>query len=219
MPQLLTLFPTEIYRGALTGARERRLLGELEAAALDISREDRAGQDWCRRNRYRGYTSYASLGTIVDRASVFEDLVTILDRHVAAFARSIELALDGQRLLLDSLWVNILEPGGYHTAHLHPGSVVSGTIYIRVPDGAGAIRFEDPRLPMMMAAPLRRPRASERRRTFVDIAPKPGTILLWESYLRHEVPESRARSRRISLSFNYGREPRPTARRRAPDRY
>ena len=208
MAQLMTLFATEVYRAALSGARERRLIDGLEAAALDIAREDRAGQDWCRRNRYRGYTSYASLGNIVDRASVFQDLVAILDRHVRDFARSIELALAGERLVLDSLWVNILEPGGYHTAHLHPGSVISGTVYIRVPDGAGAIRFEDPRLAMMMAAPLRRPHASERRRTFVDIAPKPGAILLWESFLRHEVPENRARSRRISLSFNYGRSPR-----------
>jgi len=28
--------------------------------------------------------------------------------------------------------------------------------------------------------------------------------LLWESWLRHEVPLNRARGERISISFNYG---------------
>ncbi|HRD75497.1 MAG TPA: TIGR02466 family protein [Hyphomicrobiaceae bacterium] len=208
MAKLQTLFPTEIYHAALTGARERRLIADLEAAALSLAREDGAGRAWCRRHGYRGYTSYASLGNLVDRASVYGELVAILDCHARDFARNLEFALDGQRLVLNSLWVNILEPGGYHTAHIHPGSVISGTVYIRVPEGAGAIRFEDPRLAMMMAAPMRRERASEKRRTFVEVAPKPGTILLWESWLRHEVPENRARSRRVSLSFNYGLEAR-----------
>ena len=44
-------------------------------------------------------------------------------------------------------------------------------------------------------------------RTFVEIQPKPGLLLLWESWLRHGVEANnmmgRARSRRISISFNY----------------
>ncbi len=55
----------------------------------------------------------------------------------------------------------------------------------------------------MMSAPPRRPRAREENRTFLSFEPKPGTLLLWESYLRHEVPVNRARGERISVSFNY----------------
>jgi uncharacterized protein (TIGR02466 family) len=33
--------------------------------------------------------------------------------------------------------------------------------------------------------------------------PVPGTVLLWESWLRHEVPLNEAESERISISFNY----------------
>lgn len=56
---------------------------------------------------------------------------------------------------------------------------------------------------MMMAAPTRRDDAAEMLQSFVTVAPEPGTILLWESWLRHEVPASSAKSKRISVSFNY----------------
>jgi uncharacterized protein (TIGR02466 family) len=133
----------------------------------------------------------------------FEDLLGHLDRHVADFAGELDLDLSGRPLVLDSLWINVLPEGGYHTAHIHPHSVVSGTFYVRVPDGAAALRLEDPRLGLMMAAPPRKARARRELQPFVTLEPKPGTILLWESWLRHEVPANRAKSERISVSFNY----------------
>ena len=101
------------------------------------------------------------------------------------------------------MWVNILKPGGAHSGHIHPHSIISGTIYIRVPEGAAALKLEDPRLPAMMAAPLRRDDAPEQLKPFVYAEPAPGTIFLWESWLRHEVPAGTAKSDRISISFNY----------------
>jgi uncharacterized protein (TIGR02466 family) len=55
----------------------------------------------------------------------------------------------------------------------------------------------------MMAAPPRRPDAVEGGRSFVTLAPAPGALFLWESWLRHEVLANRAKTRRVSLSFNY----------------
>ena len=45
--------------------------------------------------------------------------------------------------------------------------------------------------------------APEADRTFVHLTPAPGSVFLWESWLRHEVPPNRARTPRISISFNY----------------
>ena len=111
--------------------------------------------------------------------------------------------LEGRRLVLDSLWINVLKPGGHHSAHIHPHSVVSGTLYLAVPKDASAIKYEDPRLPMLMAAPPRKPSAKDKNKTFVSVAPSPGTLLLWESWLRHEVPVNHAKANRVSVSFNY----------------
>jgi len=67
---------------------------------------------------------------------------------------------------------------------------------VEVPAGSGAIRFEDPRLPLMMAAPARDD-------AFVTVQPRPGLLLLWESWLRHEVLPGRGKGNRLSISFNF----------------
>lgn len=195
-----TLFATRFYEGDLD---DEALVAELEEACHQLAAEDRAGRRWSRDHNYRGYTSYASLNDLPVRDPRFGDLVRRLNRHVAAFAADCAMELGGRRLKLDSLWVNILKPGGHHSAHIHPHSIVSGTVYIAVPPGAGALKLEDPRLPMMMAAPLRHADAPEELRTFVYAEPRPGRVFLWESWLRHEVVASTAKDDRISISFNY----------------
>jgi uncharacterized protein (TIGR02466 family) len=198
------LFATPLYQARLDAASDwPELQAELAAAVRDLAAEDRAGRAWCKAHGYRGYTSYASLDDLPRRAPVFADLRRRLDRHVAAFAEHAAFDLAGRRLRLDSLWVNLLRGAGAHSGHLHPHSVVSGTLYVETPPGSGAIRFEDPRLPMLMAAPVRTADAPERRRTFVRRTPEPGLLLLWESWLRHEVEPHTGRADRLSVSFNY----------------
>lgn len=194
------LFATRFYEGELA---DPGLLAELEEACLALAGEDEAGRRWSRDHGYRGYTSYASLNDLPLRDPRFGDLVRHLNRHVVAFAKDCAFDLGGRRLKLDSLWVNVLRPGGTHSGHIHPHSIVSGTVYVAVPPGAGALKLEDPRLPLMMAAPPRAADAPEELRTFVYAAPKPGTVFLWESWLRHEVVPGTGKGERISISFNY----------------
>jgi uncharacterized protein (TIGR02466 family) len=96
-----------------------------------------------------------------------------------------------------------MRKGAVHAPHIHPHAAVSGTYYVTAPPGSGVLRFEDPRLALMMAAPPRRKGARPANRLFVDIRPRPGLLLLWESWLRHGVEENRAAAPRISVSFNY----------------
>lgn len=202
---LRTLFVTRVAEVRLDQQKGfPTLRDDLEQACRQIAEDDRAGRAWCRQNGYRGYTSYASLADLPTRASAFADLKRRLDRAVAAFAGDVALDLGGHRLKLDSLWINILKPGGGHTGHIHPHSVVSGTVYLATPPGSGALKLEDPRLTMMMAAPPRLADAPDELRNFVYLTPAPGTLYLWESWLRHEVTPHAGRGERISISFNYG---------------
>jgi uncharacterized protein (TIGR02466 family) len=194
------LFTTPLYEGELG---DSGLLARLAVMARDLAREDGAGRAWSKAKGYRGYTSYASLNDLPSRDPDAGDLKRLLDRHVARFAQACAFDLP-KKLKMDSLWVNVLKPGGTHSGHIHPHSAVSGTLYLKVPEGSGGIRFEDPRLPLMMAAPVRREDAPEPLRPFITIAPRPGMILLWESWLRHEVGANGAKAERISISFNYG---------------
>jgi uncharacterized protein (TIGR02466 family) len=194
------LFPTPLYQGDIT---DSALIADLAHSARSLAAEDSAGRRWCRENAYPGYTSYASLNDLQTRDPAFALLAKRLAPHVRAFADAAHMDLGSRRPRLDSLGVNILKPGGGHTGHIHPHCLISGTFYVEVPPGAGALKIEDPRLQMMMAAPGRTPDAPAETRPFFYVQPAPGAVLLWESWLRHEVPQGRARAERISVSFNY----------------
>ena len=198
-----SLFVTRLYHEPLAAHAPAVPTDELLASCLAIAEDDEAGQRWCEENEFPGYTSYASLDDLPWRFPIFGDLVKALDAHVAAFAEDLAFELE-KPLALDSLWINVLPEGGVHGSHIHPHSVISGTTYVALPEGTSPIRFEDPRLPMMMAAPTRRKDAPRKLQPFVKVAPRPGDVLLWESWLRHEVPMNMAEEERVSVSFNYG---------------
>jgi uncharacterized protein (TIGR02466 family) len=132
----------------------------------------------------------------------FAKLETLISRHAAGFAKALHWELRGGKPICDSMWVNVLPEGGSHTSHLHTNAVLSGTYYVTVPEGSGPIVFEDPRHAMMMAAPPRKANAPREQQTYVSTPPAPGALLLWESWLRHEVPLNRSPGARISVSFN-----------------
>jgi uncharacterized protein (TIGR02466 family) len=184
------LFPTLLYEGEI----DTSLLDELAHSIRALAADDSAGQRWSKEHHYPGYTSYASLNDLPRRDPAFADLAKVLTKHARSFAR--ELGWDAKPKL-DSLWANLLKGGGHHSGHIHPHSIISGTLYVEVPAGSGAIRFEDPRLPLMMAAPAR-------EGTFVTVQPRAGLLLLWESWLRHEVLGGTGRGERLSISFNFG---------------
>jgi uncharacterized protein (TIGR02466 family) len=179
------------------------LNAELEFTSLSLASDDRAGLKWSEKHGYPGYTSYASRLDLAGQFPCFARFTRLIDRHAANFAKSLHWNIKGGKPRCDSLWVNIMPEGGSHTSHIHPNAVISGTYYVNVPPGAGPIVFEDPRLPSLMAAPPRKPNAPREFKTQISEIPKPGTVLLWESWLRHEVPLNRAAGSRISVSFNY----------------
>lgn len=188
------LFPTLIYRAEIPNAT--RLNMDLEDASFSLSQHDAKGRRWCEKHGYAGYTSYASITDLAKRSKPFARLKKIIHTHAADFAKSLQWNLRGGKPVCDSLWVNVLPQGGSHTSHLHTNAVLSGTYYVTAPVGSSPIVFEDPRHAMMMAAPPRKTSIYESR------TPLAGTLMLWESWLRHEVPMNRAKEDRISISFN-----------------
>lgn len=203
MSQIRSLFVTRLYRAALSEHGPAIDAKELEASCYSIAEDDEAGQEWSETEGYPGYTSYASLSDLPWRFPIFADLVKALDAHVAAFAEDLEFDLDGRALKLEDIWINILPEGGSHGSHIHPHSVISGTTYVAMPEDSSALKLEDPRSARMMAAPTRRKGAREELQTFVYAKPQVGDVLMWESWLRHEVPMNMSEDDRISVSFNY----------------
>jgi len=193
------LFITQLYEAEVA---ESDLLEVLAHSIRAFAEDDEAGRRWSKDHHYAGYTSYASLDDLPKRDPAFAELAKLLTRHAVKFAEDCAFDLT-RKPRLDSLWVNLLRSGGHHSGHIHPHSIISGTLYVEVPAGSGAIRFEDPRLPLMMSARPRRKDAPEELQPFVTVPPRPGLLLLWESWLRHEVLPGTGRGERLSISFNF----------------
>ncbi len=197
----LGLFPTLVYVSRLQAERWRafneRLLRECRQLRLD----DESGRRWSARNYPGGYTSYNSASHMQRMSPTFATLEKKLARHVAAYARALELDLEGRELAMTDCWVNIMPRQVVHGLHLHPLSTISGTYYVQTPKGCPGIKLEDPRLDRFMAAP---PRKAGAARSWVEIPAEAGKVILFESWLRHEVPPNPQKTERISISFNYG---------------
>ena len=195
-------FPTLVYSAALqkrdAAAFNQRLLRECK----QLREDDAAGRAWSRSNYPGGYTSYGSQHRLYEISPTFAALRRLLQPHVAAFARSVEWDLRARRLTLTDCWVNIMPRGVVHSLHLHPLSTLSGTYYVQVPAGSPGIKFEDPRLERFMAAPPRKSSCKEQNRQWVTLPAIAGQVVLFESWLRHEVTPHTHRQERVSISFN-----------------
>jgi uncharacterized protein (TIGR02466 family) len=198
-----TLFPTRVYSASLIRGHWRRLNERLLRECQQLRLDDEAGRRWSAKNYPGGYTSYNSASRMHQLSPTFASLERELNRHVAAFARSLELDLSGRELSMTDCWVNIMPRQVVHGLHLHPLSTISGTYYVVTPKGSPGLKFEDPRLDRFMAAPPRRSTARPENRPWVIMPAEAGKVLLFESWLRHEVPPNPVAAERISISFNY----------------
>ena len=197
------LFPTLVYASALQSGDARGFNRQLLKECRQLRLDDAAGRHWSDKNYPGGYTSYGSVHRLQTVSPTFESLRKKLKRHVAIYAAAVEWDLQGRKLDMTDCWVNIMPRGTVHSLHLHPHSSLSGTYYVQVPKGSPGIKFEDPRLERFMAAPPRRLTAKREVRPWVTFPAAAGQLLLFESWLRHEVLPNTVLAERISVSFNY----------------
>jgi uncharacterized protein (TIGR02466 family) len=199
------VFPSFIYQSNVHSNTKafKSLNSQLLKESYKFSEIDKPGRIWSKKNYTGGYTSYGSLSQLYKISPYFEDLKNLLEPHKNNFLKKLELDCRPQDIQMCSLWINIMPSNVTHTMHIHPLSVISGTYYLQLPKDTRGLRFEDPRLTSFMARPSRKPKVKLHNQTFVEIMPKVNDVVLFESYMKHEVPSNPSSKDRISLSFNY----------------
>jgi uncharacterized protein (TIGR02466 family) len=197
------LFPTLVYQERLRRRGWRALNARLLRECRQLRADDAAGRRWSARNYPGGYSSYNSAHRMHRLSPTFASLARELDRHVAQFARRLQLDLAARALTMTDCWVNVMGCGAVHGLHLHPLSTISGTYYVAVPAGSPGLKFEDPRLERLMASPPRLRGARRANRQWVMLSARAGQVVLFESWLRHEVTPNTQAAERVSVSFNY----------------
>lgn len=200
---LKKLFPTLLYTAHLGPAKARELNKDLLSDIKTLSNIDRPGIHWSKKNYIGGYTSYGSVTDLHYRFSTFTDLKTHIDRHVKKFIHAAEWDLMGRKIQMTTCWASIMPKHTYHTLHIHPLSVISGTYYVSVNSKSSALKIEDTRMEKLMNSPPRRSNSSLENKPYISIAPENGKLILFESWVRHEVPPNTDKADRVSVSFNY----------------
>lgn len=137
-------------------------------------------------------------------------------RHLQRFAQQLQLAGGGGQpagtihLKNWSTWATYHQRGIHHGEHGHMGSQISGVYYVQSPGaaeaaaGGGLLRLFDPRLSALRAMyePSAQRGGRQVPRATHSYVPEPGRLLLWPSYLTHEVTPTRGERARVSFPFD-----------------
>lgn len=101
-----------------------------------------------------------------------------------------------------SYWSIISRSGAYNRRHNHPDSILSVAFYTQVPVGSGNLIFTDPRYGKLMESTIGRTDQSISLHGHVKVLPKMGRLIIFPSYLEHEVEMSDCSGERIIYSLN-----------------
>ncbi len=118
-----------------------------------------------------------------------------IEYAVKCYAEEIELyniLAGGASLRLMNLWFNANPPGAFNHVHVHPGSLLSGVLWIKIPDDSGDLFLRDPT--EMNSYCL--------GSACVTFPAEEGTLLLFPSHIPHNVGVNKSEDTRISVSFN-----------------
>lgn len=130
-------------------------------------------------------------GLSVMTGPIYQELLQLLSQNIMSYLTQI-----GKQHLVEPsnidifAWASVHPRGSCHLSHVHPGSLVSGVYYSQVPEGAGSLLLEDPRGPL--------PPFNSR----FTLQPKEGDLIIFPSWLSHQVSPTSSRDPRISWSFN-----------------
>lgn len=189
------MFPTPVYASV-----ELDLRNKILPVAEDYI--ERLGR------LYRDQSSYISTYN-VDAARVeqrFDERLDPLTDHIKAAAKKYfeDISIETLKFSLYYLF-NKMTSGGEHPLHAHPNSILSGVFYLKIPAASPPIIFNDPRDHYKyIQYPIKfgNPREMYKLLPEYVINPTEGLMLMWPSWLEHQVPSSKCSDERIAVAFN-----------------
>ena len=129
----------------------------------------------------------------------YSDLRDEIENHIKNFKEFMGYECDFR---ITQSWVSFTNYGQSHVEHMHPNSILSGTVYLGEGDNFPAINFI--RNTIHEALQIRKyPKETNVfNNEFYSYNPQAGDFLLFESNIKHLVSVNESVKPRLSLAFN-----------------
>ncbi|MGD8341909.1 MAG: TIGR02466 family protein [Gammaproteobacteria bacterium] len=129
-----------------------------------------------------------------------------LEAHVLATAREYlekTLKLPPREIEVEHAWINVFEPGSQENHHTHDGSLLSCSYYVEAPEECGCIVFPDPIGARRSYREFTRTSGQELlNRREIAVEPRPGMLVMFESWMPHYIQCNKSDRIRISIAIN-----------------
>jgi len=135
-----------------------------------------------------------------ERNLIFSNLISNIEISALEFAKQLQIDTN---LKVQSFWININKFKDYNQYHTHPKSIFSGVYYIKVPKNSGCIEFKNPNCLSIENNWDNIAKEPNPVNSYsYKINPVENQLLLFPSWLEHQVLPNLNHKKRISLSFN-----------------
>ena len=187
-------FPTPIYVIDIPEAPSLNV--QLEKDIMEWSQKDKGVQ----KTNIKGWHSTTNMHQN-------PEYKPIVDQLFLAIHQIWEAELLDRKPKLGNMWANINYPNAYNKSHVHPNSLFSGVYYVKSLPNSGKLILRDPRPGPQSILPVRKDMEKPPALwSEVDMEPKAGRIIIFPSWLWHEVEPNKSNETRISISFNFIQE-------------
>jgi uncharacterized protein (TIGR02466 family) len=193
--QYIDMFPTPVYASVELDLRNQIL----PVAEEYINRHGR---------RYRDQPNYISTYNVESawNEQQFDNRLEYLNNYIKTAAKKYfeDISIEPMQFAIYYLF-NKITLGGEHSLHSHANNILSGVFYLKIPESAPPIIFNDPRdhyKYIHYPVKFGNPREMYKLLPEYVINPTEGMLLMWPSWLEHQVPASKCSEERIAVAFN-----------------
>ena len=192
--QIYKLFPTPVFHFRVENYQ--KLNTELENYILNLRKKDEKGQ---KKSNAGGWHSHNfdlnNDNTAKKFAKIFEEF------YKKVIINEMGWKYDSNKVKMEAMWSIINKKGSFNIQHNHANAYLSSAYYVRYPEKSGSIKFFDPREQKNIRYPKIK-NYTDISAVITEITPKEGDLLIFPSYLYHEVGVNLSDEERVVVSFN-----------------
>jgi uncharacterized protein (TIGR02466 family) len=135
------------------------------------------------------------------KQEIFSIINNEIDVHLSRFCKELRVH-ESVKFKATQSWINFYSKDDYQESHYHPNFVFSAVFYYKVTENTKII-FENPAMDM---TPLEVDCQTDLNRQYLTINPKDGDLIIFRSYLRHQVPRHGSNDTKITFAYNFEKE-------------